>query len=214
MNDSNHNKNLEVEMITLCTFKPRTVYDEILEKGVYRLSKSDFLKEYNSRKQYEPFHILDKYERLIEYSGLDIMNGTGMPIWAWHKNENGEIVTPETFKNALEAPRTQISGEKYVEMVGLFLQVPRKEVFLTNFVNWDFYLFSERNTTDIDNYDNWSQEEQGWYQACIAEENYYFSKLNEIEGEVKVQAIFPEIRKEMITFLLEEEKTIPIPRVS
>jgi hypothetical protein len=99
-------------------------------------------------------------------------------------------------------------------MVGLFLQVPKKEVFLTNFINWDSYLFSERDTVDIDNYDNWSQEEQGWYQACIAEENYYFSKLNELDGEVKVQAIFPEIRKEMITSVLEEEKTVSSSRVN
>lgn len=193
--------------ITVCSFQPRAVYEEILSTGVYRLTTEDFVKYAEIETSYPHYHKMEKYERLMKKSGLNFRPHT-MPIWAWHKEDNGETVSADLYEGALErARKMHLNENDYVEMVGLFLEVSPKEVYLTNFLHWDFYLFSERHDTDLENFDSWTQEEKGWYLADIAEADYYFSKLDEIDGDVKVQAILPEIRKDMIVHVMEEELT-------
>lgn len=191
------------ETITLCTFQPRAVYDEILKTGVYWLSRAAY-DRYKGKTEYAPYRRQEKYERLMQASGLPF-DGT-MPIWAWHKEDGGKPVTPELYANALaNARRNARSNQDYPEMVGLFLEVQPDEVFLSNFYNWECYLFSERHTEDDKDFENWTQEQQGWYLAELAEEEHYFGKIGEIEGPVQTQGILSEIRKEMIAFVLEEQ---------
>lgn len=191
------------ETITLCTFQPRAVYDEILKTGVYRLSRVAY-NTFKGKTEYIPYRRQEKYERLMQASGL-LFDDT-MPIWAWHKEEGGKPVTPDMYKNALAiARRNDLPNEKSPEMVGMFLEVQPEEVYLTNFYNWDCYMFCERHIEDAKGFANWSQEEQGWYLAELAEEDYHFAKIRDIEGPVQTQGILSEIRKEMITFVLKEQ---------
>ena len=196
---------VNLDKITLCSFQPRAVYDEILKNGIYRLTKDNFFKYTNIEKSYKHYHQLEKYERIKKKSKLPFYPNT-MPIWGWYKDEfptGFKEVAPFLYEGVLERVRKNSWGE-YEELVGLFLSVPKNEVYLTNFQNWDFFLFSERNDDNLKNFNNWTQEEQDWYLADVAEAEHYFSKIEEIDGDVKVQGILTEIRKDMIIHVLEE----------
>lgn len=201
-----------MDTITLVSFQAKAVYEAILRDGVYRLSKEDFLGFVNAESNYEHYHKTEKYERLMKKSGLDFAKGT-MPLWAWYKEEfptGFQEVALSLYEGTLERARKNCLGE-YKEMVGLQLEVPKNEVYLTNFLNWEYFLFTEINNTHIESFNDWTQEQQGWYLADLAEADYHFSKIEEIEGDVKVQAIFPEIRMDMISGVLEEKaKLVPI----
>lgn len=192
-----------LEKIRLCSFQPREVYDEILKKDIYRLSTKDFLAYTNIENSYKHFHEHEKYKLLMKRSGLEFKPDT-MPIWGWYKDEfpgGFKEVSAHLYKDVLQRDKEKNSGE-YKEMVGLILEIPKNEVYLTHFHYWDSYLFSERHDEGIEEFDNWTQEEQGWYLAEIAEAEYYLSKIDDIQGDVKVQGIFTEIRKDMITEVL------------
>jgi hypothetical protein len=196
-----------LDTITLCTFQPRAVYEEIMRNGQYRLTREDFVKYKEKEQVYKPHRIPEKYERLMKKSNLSFHPDT-MPIWGWYKDEfitGFQKVSPPLFEGVFERARKNRHGDGK-EMVGLFVEMPKHEVFLTNFEHWDHFLYIERHDDDVEHFEQWTQEQQGWYLADVAEEDYYFSRLAEIEGDVKVQGIFPEIRKDRIVEIIEESR--------
>lgn len=155
-----------MKKITLCSFQPRSVYEEILKCGTYQLSIKDFLLYSGIEKSYIHYHKGEKYERLMKKSGLSFYPNT-MPIWAWHKDEFSRgicEVTPLLYKGVLERIRKN-TPDNYEERVGIFLEVQESE-------------------------------------------EYYFSKIDDIHGNVKVQEILPQLKKEWIVEVLEEKKVM------
>lgn len=199
------------ETILLCTFQQRSVYDDIIKNGYYRLPREKFLIHADVENRYAPHRILEKYDRLIEKSGLPCAKEGTMPLWGWYKEDGGKPVTPEIYEGMFaRARQLGYKHEEEPEMVVLFLRIPKEEVYLTNFMYWEFYLYSEADV-GIKDFTGWTKEEKESYFEGIDEENAYFSRLDDIEGPVQVQGIFPEIRQDMIEQVLFEEYLLRLP---
>lgn len=196
----------ETNTVILCSFQKRAVYDEILKNGQYQLTRATYEANTQHISEYTPYRRLEKYERLMTHSGLHFPFGT-LPIWAWYKDEfaNGiHHVSRERYAGVLQRQR-QAAGDQMPEIVGLLLEIPKSEIHLTNLYHWDAFLFSEIH--DDQDFANWTQEQQGWFLADLAEAENHFSQLHETHGAVRVQAIFPVIRRDMIRDVLFENES-------
>lgn len=193
------------QTLTVCSFQTRSVYDQIMKTGRYQLTRADYDRNTQHVNEYKPYRRMEKYERLMKHSGLPFPPGT-LPIWAWYKDEFRDGIHPvsrDRYAGVLQRQR-QNNGDEMPETVGMLLEIPERDVFLTNLYHWDAFLFSE--THDAPDFEKWSQEQQGGYLADIAQAEYHFSQLPDTHGAVRVQAIFPEIRRDMIRDALFEKE--------
>lgn len=197
--------------VTLCSFQTRDVYNEILEHGRYQLSRKIYDKNMENAIIYEPYRRIEKYQRLMAHSGLDFSADT-LPMWAWYTDafpDGIQLVSKERYEGVLQRER-QNNGDTTPEIVGLLLRVPKTEIHLSNLYHWDAYLFSE--VYDAPNFDEWPQEQQGWYLADLAQAEYHFKKMQEINDSSPTQAILPEIRRDMIFDVLFETSSTTSPK--
>ncbi len=112
----------------LWTLQPLTILNEIAATGTYRYKKE---LSYNLTKQNA---LTNEYQWLMEEMEQRIGHkpeGVEYPIWAWH-----------TWKGKQQSPDTNSAAflQRNEDKVLLTLEIPEKEVVLTDFDAWQYVL--------------------------------------------------------------------------
>ena len=190
----------------LWTIQPEAVYEEILSTGVYHC---DFSK--SSLSEWER-----QYDWLVEQMKKRIgppPNGVSYPVWAWHTWE-GVRKKPDLRRERWG------NGWKGERFVCLEIDVPDKDVLLSDFDSWSIILLNGllADTEEEDQkleaiYDSLSSDEQRIMQDKNWEGAFdlRYVKNDWMSRGSCIQATFWELRKAQIKGVRRFTSAVPKP---
>ena len=137
-----------VDLLKLWTIQPAEIMDELNEKGYFICNpdKAENLKEDSYKKAYE-WQLNEMSVRKSEKP-----EDVSFPIWAWHTRD---------WKRKKPDLRCSAYEKRGVKCVCLELEVPDKDVLLSDFDHWH-YVLNDMYLDNSTNEEEW-EKEQTWF---------------------------------------------------